>query len=187
MNERAFQRYLATGEYVPTEDAAPTSLEAHDRRFHPDGYKEGDSCKYREELARGDNADLVVAEATEQIDKEGDIDKPIKISSDIRKSSLRDREYAVKNILKAAVKNALSKLGKDSIPGLYDEPTPWYGNLNHNEDVYLIAGKSNNSLMAVVHRNDEEVKFRIVKDNGYQKDEPRSIRKAIEKYEETFK
>lgn len=38
-------------------------LEEHDRRFHPEGYKEGDKCKYREELAKKDEADRIAAEA----------------------------------------------------------------------------------------------------------------------------
>ena len=63
----ALNKYLATGELVPVEDAAPlTDLQKHDRRFHPNGYKQGDSCKYRESLARGDSADnLAKAEKEE--------------------------------------------------------------------------------------------------------------------------
>ena len=72
MNERAFQRYLATGEYVPTEDAAPkksSSLAAHDKRFHPNGFdpKKG-RCQFREAMAKGDKSDaaLMAAEKKEQ-------------------------------------------------------------------------------------------------------------------------
>lgn len=64
MNQKAFEKYLATGEYVPTEDARIAdsdaikgSLEAHDRRFHPNGYKEGDHCDFRNHLAKGDFSD----------------------------------------------------------------------------------------------------------------------------------
>ena len=60
MNHKAFADYLATGNYTPTEDAAPKkdpTLAAHDKRFHPQGYKDGDSCKFRDALARGDDAD----------------------------------------------------------------------------------------------------------------------------------
>lgn len=35
----------------------PTDLELHDAKYHRYGYKEGDSCKYRERLANGDKAD----------------------------------------------------------------------------------------------------------------------------------
>lgn len=69
MNEKSFTKYLATGEYVPTIDEAPlTDLERHDRRFHPQGYKEGDKCQYRERMAAGDytDAELVDAEREEQ-------------------------------------------------------------------------------------------------------------------------
>lgn len=70
MNESAFQKFLATGDFTVTEDAAPKkdpTLAAHDKRFHPQGYKEGDSCKFREALAKGDKSDaaLAAAEAVE--------------------------------------------------------------------------------------------------------------------------
>lgn len=34
-----------------------TSLEKHDKKYHPDGYKEGDSCKFREDMGKKDDAD----------------------------------------------------------------------------------------------------------------------------------
>lgn len=47
-------------------EKSPTDLEKHDARFHPKGYKEGDACKYRETLAKSDNADdLKAAEKAE--------------------------------------------------------------------------------------------------------------------------
>lgn len=74
MNLKSFTKYLATGEYVPTADAASFALDAgidwkadqlvqetlehHDRRFHPNGYKEGDKCNFRERLDRGDLTDM---------------------------------------------------------------------------------------------------------------------------------
>ena len=33
------------------------SLSAHDRRFHPEGFHEGDHCKFRDELEKGDEHD----------------------------------------------------------------------------------------------------------------------------------
>lgn len=38
-----------------------TDLEKHDARFHPEGYKEWQSCKYRDALRRGDDADKLEA------------------------------------------------------------------------------------------------------------------------------
>lgn len=38
-----------------------TDLQKHDARYHPNGYQEGDLCRYREALARGDDADKVAA------------------------------------------------------------------------------------------------------------------------------
>ncbi len=60
MNLESAKDYLET----VAMDAAP-SLEAHDKRFHPNGYKKGDACKFREELAKGDSADLAAAEKAE--------------------------------------------------------------------------------------------------------------------------
>ena len=62
-----FSKYLATGEYVATEDAKPPrtprslSLLEHDARFHPDGYKEGDRCLVREQLKINDKNDLLIS------------------------------------------------------------------------------------------------------------------------------
>ena len=74
MNKSAFQKYLATGEYVPTLDAAPssdgrapsrqTSLAAHDKRFHRYGFDpKKETCKFREEMAKGDRSDEGLAKA----------------------------------------------------------------------------------------------------------------------------
>ena len=46
----------------PIKPGRAGDLEEHDRRFHPEGYKEGDKCKYREELAKKDEADRLAAE-----------------------------------------------------------------------------------------------------------------------------
>lgn len=54
------------------EDRMPHLLEEHDKRFHPNGYRDGDSCKYRDALKRGDSADrLADAEADESAEKRG--------------------------------------------------------------------------------------------------------------------
>ena len=65
MDAKAFHRYLATGVYVPTMDAAPlTDLEKHDRRFHPHGFDpRKDRCLFRERMAKGDDTDAALAEA----------------------------------------------------------------------------------------------------------------------------
>ena len=50
----------------PTAGRNMTDLERHDAKYHPNGYKDGDHCKYRQALARGDDADrLAVAEREE--------------------------------------------------------------------------------------------------------------------------
>ena len=51
------------------QDASPSnsvSLAEHDKRFHPNGFDPSkDRCKLREELAKGDEADMVWAERLE--------------------------------------------------------------------------------------------------------------------------
>lgn len=80
MDMKAFEKYLATGEKpaAQAQDAAPKGwkpdnkkyvanmLEMHDRRFHPNGYKEGDFCKLRETLAKGDKSDADLAKAEKE-------------------------------------------------------------------------------------------------------------------------
>ena len=71
MDEKAFQRYLATGDYAPSAvPAEDMSLVEHDARWHPNGYKEGDKCLFRANLDKGDKGDVDIANATP---KEGGI------------------------------------------------------------------------------------------------------------------
>lgn len=88
MDIKLLKQYLATGERTPAMDGVDwqtdpdvqDTLEHHDRRFHPNGYKEGDTCKFRERLARGDLSDMFLddikfdAEAEEEkaMGKKGD-------------------------------------------------------------------------------------------------------------------
>ena len=53
----------------------PTDLQKHDAKYHPNGYNPGDNCKYRENLAKGDEADQldpenVDGEETPKIDEQ---------------------------------------------------------------------------------------------------------------------
>lgn len=52
----------------PFEGRSLTDLEKHDRRFHPQGYREGDYCKYRDALKRGDDADKLATAEKEEDD-----------------------------------------------------------------------------------------------------------------------
>ena len=38
-------------------DGGKDTLEEHDRKYHPEGYKEGDECKYREKEKAKDRVD----------------------------------------------------------------------------------------------------------------------------------
>lgn len=65
-------------------DAAPTTLAEHDKRFHPNGWKQGDSCSYREALAAKDNADkLQTGGAGGQQVAQKDIDDLLQSARDI--------------------------------------------------------------------------------------------------------
>lgn len=71
MNIEVLKRYLATGT-VPAEDESPASvdLKTHDLRFHGGHYDGKGACKYRESLAKGDDADsLARAERSERSDR----------------------------------------------------------------------------------------------------------------------
>ena len=87
MNPKSFLEYLKTGAPVPTQDyeawdlgyvpgrgypdydgyteiepwnrISKTPLQKHDEVYHPDGYKPGDVCKFRERLDAGDNGDML--------------------------------------------------------------------------------------------------------------------------------
>ena len=49
----------------PANPAQMTDLQKHDAKYHPNGYKKGDKCKYRENLDKGDNADQLDPENVE--------------------------------------------------------------------------------------------------------------------------
>ena len=53
MNKDATKKYLSICE----DGYKPFSLEMHDKKFHPNGYKEGDACSVREKMKSGDNSD----------------------------------------------------------------------------------------------------------------------------------
>ena len=57
----------------PFEGRDLTNLEKHDKRFHPNGYNEGDSCKYRDALKRGDDADRLADAEKEEGDAQAGI------------------------------------------------------------------------------------------------------------------
>ena len=125
MNESAFQKFLATGDFTVTEDAAPKkdpTLAAHDKRFHPNGYKEGDSCKFREALAKGDNSDASLAAAEKKEAKQkSNIDKYLSMSDDgfakdvlsLDEKGIKRLESEIKGFLSNSIPNADVKVVKD--------------------------------------------------------------------------
>ena len=76
------------------EDWKPVKLEEHDKRFHPNGYKDGDSCKFREALMRGDSADQIEAaegeEAAEKQLDESDVAAYLVLSEPIYSGKWKD-------------------------------------------------------------------------------------------------
>lgn len=80
MDIKSFKQFLATGEHImDTMDAAPdVTLENHDKRFHPEGFKEGDTCKFRENLAKGDETDTNI-EGGAETQTISDLDKMMEI------------------------------------------------------------------------------------------------------------
>ncbi len=57
-NYKKAKAYLA----AVAQDAAPVDLAAHDRRYHPNGYKPGDPCAVREAMRKVDEADTLSKE-----------------------------------------------------------------------------------------------------------------------------
>lgn len=94
-NTNRLAKFLETGE-MPLATALdeaianykPTDLESHDKRFHPEGYKEGDACKYREGMAKGDKTDEGLGGDKEQA-KPQDDDMPTGTIVTIKDSHLR--------------------------------------------------------------------------------------------------
>ena len=61
----------------PFEGSGLTDLQKHDAKYHPDGYRDGDYCKYRKALERGDDADQLAAAEKEEGDQNAAMQKLI--------------------------------------------------------------------------------------------------------------
>ena len=59
MDVKNLKQYLAND----AADKKQSSLEEHDKKFHPSGYKPGGKCKFREKVAKTDEADRVKGSA----------------------------------------------------------------------------------------------------------------------------
>lgn len=97
MKRKEMQKLRDAKYAVKVEDSAPTNqtLEEHDRRHHPDGYKEGDTCKFRENIkteTETDQADVISpneppqtqnqeqpGESREKGEEESEAEKPFKL------------------------------------------------------------------------------------------------------------
>ena len=116
MKRKEMQKLRDAKYAVKVEDSAPTNqtLEEHDRRHHPDGYKEGDSCKFRENIkteTETDQADVLSSntppqtqnqEQTEESREKGEeenAEKGIEVAGEESDLTPEDKEYieAIKN------------------------------------------------------------------------------------------
>lgn len=61
----------------PFEGRELSNLEKHDKRFHPQGYNDGDFCKYRDALKSGDDADKLAIAEKEEGDAQAGVQKVI--------------------------------------------------------------------------------------------------------------
>lgn len=61
----------------PFEGSNLTNLQKHDAKYHPNGYRDGDYCKYRKALERGDDADQLAAAEKEEGDQNAAMQKLI--------------------------------------------------------------------------------------------------------------
>lgn len=78
VQDEAVRRYLEMDEVAEDEGENPTDLQKHDAKYHPNGYKKGDKCKYREKLDAGDNSDAALAQAEQEEQKDNEIIEDIK-------------------------------------------------------------------------------------------------------------
>lgn len=97
MKRKEMQKLRDAKKEVMVEDSSPENqtLEEHDRRHHPDGYKEGDTCKFRENIkteTETDQADVLspnnppqtqnqeqAEESREKGEEESEAEKPLKL------------------------------------------------------------------------------------------------------------
>ena len=130
MNIESFNHFLATGEFTPAEDAAPsessanpaqmTDLQKHDAKYHKTGYKKGDKCKYRENLAKGDDADNIDPEnvAGEQMSESSANAADIQSLHDIR-----DRLEPIARLLNGRTGNLPALQSSSRFQALSDYPS----------------------------------------------------------------
>lgn len=74
-----------------------TSLAKHDAQYHPNGYEEGQFCKFRQALERGDSVDNLDAAEKEEADTNAELARLIKRLEDLGRIVSRfpeeDEEY----------------------------------------------------------------------------------------------
>lgn len=127
-----------------------TDLQKHDAKYHPKGYKKGDKCKYRENLAKGDKADQL---DPEDVDGDTDASGSANLGSAAQQltkiaTALNDK---VDDIAKGVQGTGLG-LG-DIADGLndyektYDDAT---GNTPGAKALAALAKKSGNGAMAAI-------------------------------------
>ena len=90
------KKYLKTAAAQDADAASPVSLEEHDKRHHPGGFKEGDTCKFREELAKSDEPDAAVktdAEAEKNGDDEPSAEEYVKMVDDHLKFEAKTQQH----------------------------------------------------------------------------------------------
>lgn len=124
MNLKSFTKYLATGEYVPTSDAAPFDLAAHDRRFHPHGFNpETDECLVRRQLNKGDDVDDILAAERDEESVPSYLPKGFHV---VRNHSWEDKITYGRDITDEEIEKAWdneSKMLRLSLSGRADEDT----------------------------------------------------------------
>lgn len=123
MNINSLKNYLATGAFTSVEDAAPsqmTDLQKHDAKYHKTGYKKGDKCKYRENLAKGDDADNLDPEnvAGEQMSESSANAADIQSLHDIR-----DRLEPIARLLNGRTGNLPALQSSSRFQALSDYPS----------------------------------------------------------------
>lgn len=104
-------------QFIGSVDAEDASLSEHDKRFHPEGYKEGDACKLREKMSKQDKADSKLAENTAAAPSKQDYDDLMEI---------RDRLEPIARLLNGRKGNLSALQSSSRWQALNDYPSKSY-------------------------------------------------------------
>ena len=134
---------------------ATTDLQKHDAKYHPNGYKQGDSCQYRDKLDKGDSVDDLDPENVDGENAPTDKATSAENASSVP-AAFTNAENAVKNAIADIEGGNLS--GVAGLAKLLDDYENEYGNVTGGAGAVKTIGgllakcKSQNGIMAQIYQ-----------------------------------